>query len=83
MLHIKSLSQSSYKEWVALWKHYLAFYHADFNAQQAEQTWARLGGQEFPHDRVYWLTQENNERARKLYDKVAQQTGFIQYKKSL
>ena len=33
--------------------------------------------------RVYWLTQENNERARKLYDKVAQQTGFIQYKKSL
>ncbi len=147
MLHIKSLSQSSYVEWVALWKHYLAFYHADFNAQQADQTWARLSGQAFPHmygfvayhnnkavgivhviehescwtsqpyaylqdlytdkmhrgqgiarqliecvyqaaaqrqcDRVYWLTQENNEPARKLYDKVAQQTGFIQYKKSL
>lgn len=31
-------------------------------------------------DRVYWLTHENNQVAQQLYDKVAQKTGFIQYK---
>ena len=34
-------------------------------------------------DRVYWLTHERNEIARSLYNKVAVQTGFIQYKKTL
>ena len=33
--------------------------------------------------RVYWLTQENNHQARSLYDQVAINTGFIQYRKSL
>ena len=31
--------------------------------------------------RVYWLTQENNEQARMLYDRITDQTGFIQYRK--
>ncbi len=31
-------------------------------------------------DRVYWLTQESNAAGRLLYDKVAQQTGFIHYR---
>jgi GNAT superfamily N-acetyltransferase len=31
--------------------------------------------------RVYWLTQESNEAARALYDKVADRPGFIQYRK--
>jgi len=29
--------------------------------------------------RYYWLTQENNTRARLLYDKVGQYRGFIRY----
>jgi len=29
--------------------------------------------------RVYWLTQESNTTARRLYDKVAENRGFIQY----
>jgi GNAT superfamily N-acetyltransferase len=33
--------------------------------------------------RVYWLTQESNEAARALYDKVADRPGFIQYRKLL
>ncbi|MBK0063293.1 GNAT family N-acetyltransferase [Acinetobacter sp. S54] len=33
--------------------------------------------------RVYWLTQENNAQARMLYDRVADQSGFIQYRKLL
>ena len=33
-------------------------------------------------DRVYWLTHESNITAQHLYDQVANQTGFIQYKKS-
>lgn len=33
--------------------------------------------------RVYWLTQETNEVARSLYEKVAERSGFIQYRKLL
>lgn len=33
--------------------------------------------------RVYWLTQETNYQARILYDQVAVNTGFIQYRKNL
>ena len=29
--------------------------------------------------KVYWLTQETNTRARSLYDRVAQLTGFVHY----
>ena len=31
--------------------------------------------------RVYWMTHETNETARKLYDQVAQNSGFIQYRR--
>jgi GNAT superfamily N-acetyltransferase len=31
--------------------------------------------------RVYWLTQESNKTARALYDKLAERSGFIQYRK--
>jgi len=31
--------------------------------------------------RVYWLTQSNNTQARILYDKVADNLGFIQYRR--
>jgi GNAT superfamily N-acetyltransferase len=33
--------------------------------------------------RVYWLTHETNETAMKLYDKVAEKSGFVVYRKSL
>ena len=33
--------------------------------------------------RVYWLTQADNARARALYDGVADNLGFIQYRKVL
>lgn len=33
--------------------------------------------------RVYWLTQEQNIHARQLYDQVATNAGFIQYRKNL
>jgi GNAT superfamily N-acetyltransferase len=33
--------------------------------------------------RVYWLTQSDNTQARILYDKVADNLGFIQYRKVL
>jgi hypothetical protein len=33
--------------------------------------------------RVYWLTHEGNETARRLYDRVADNAGFIQYRKAL
>jgi GNAT superfamily N-acetyltransferase len=33
--------------------------------------------------RVYWITHETNEVAMKLYDKVAERSGFIQYRKQI
>lgn len=33
--------------------------------------------------RVYWLTHETNHTAMRLYDRVAAQTGFVQYRKML
>jgi GNAT superfamily N-acetyltransferase len=33
--------------------------------------------------RVYWLTHDSNETARRLYDRVADNAGFIQYRKAL
>lgn len=41
--------------------------------------WARERG----CGRVYWLTQESNTTARRLYDKVAENRGFIHYVISL
>lgn len=32
-------------------------------------------------DRVYWMTQEDNEPARHLYDRIARRSGFIQYRR--
>jgi len=31
--------------------------------------------------RVYWMTQEDNATARRLYDRVAERSGFIQYRR--
>lgn len=33
-------------------------------------------------NRVYWVTQENNHTARRLYDTLATKTDFIQYRKT-
>ncbi|MEV4948739.1 GNAT family N-acetyltransferase [Streptomyces sp. NPDC053755] len=42
---------------------------------EAVAAWAGARG----CDRVYWNTQESNATARRLYDKVARNTGFIKY----
>ncbi len=31
--------------------------------------------------RVYWMTQESNATARRLYDQLAERSGFIQYRR--
>ena len=33
--------------------------------------------------RVYWLTHETNSNAMLLYDRIAEKSGFVQYKKTL
>jgi GNAT superfamily N-acetyltransferase len=33
--------------------------------------------------RLYWLTKEDNHTARLLYDKIAERSGFIQYRQML
>ena len=45
-----------------------------------EAVYEKARGRSAP--RVYWMTQENNATARRLYDKVAECSGFIQYRKN-
>ncbi|NKL00459.1 GNAT family N-acetyltransferase [Rhizobium leguminosarum bv. viciae] len=33
--------------------------------------------------RLYWMTHETNATARRLYDRIAERSGFIQYRKPL
>ena len=33
--------------------------------------------------RVYWLTHETNQEAMQLYDRIAERSGFVQYRKVL
>ncbi|MEW2378125.1 GNAT family N-acetyltransferase [Micromonospora sp. NPDC047812] len=42
---------------------------------RAVEAWASDQG----CDRLYWLTREDNRTARRLYDQVAENRGFIQY----
>jgi len=44
---------------------------------EAVETQARAQGA----SRVYWLTHETNTSAQALYDKLAERSGFIQYRK--
>ena len=44
-----------------------------------EAVYARADAQAW--DRVYWLTHETNANARLLYDRIAQNTGLIQYRR--
>lgn len=46
---------------------------------EAVYEWARAAG----CPRVYWQTQEGNATARALYDKLAERSGFIQYRRDL
>jgi len=41
--------------------------------------WARGAG----CSRVHWLTHESNAEAMKLYDRIADRSGFVQYRKML
>lgn len=38
---------------------------------------------EFGASRVYWLTHESNTTAMQLYDRIADRSGFVQYRKML
>jgi GNAT superfamily N-acetyltransferase len=42
---------------------------------RATEAWARRQG----CDRLYWHTKQDNDTARRLYDQVAENRGFIQY----
>lgn len=46
-----------------------------------EQVYRRA--EEAGSSRVYWLTHETNSTAMKLYDRVAERSGFVVYRKNL
>lgn len=61
---IRPIAPDDRADWSALWTAYLEFYaQADTDGCPA----------------VYWLTQDFNAEARKLYDRVGVLTPFIKY----
>jgi GNAT superfamily N-acetyltransferase len=141
---VRDIRLGDQAQWLPLWRGYLAFYNATFDAAQADLTFARLLDPAEPMfalvaerddrligivhcvlhrstwtrvdycylqdlftspdargegvgralieavyaradalglARVYWLTHESNAPGRALYDKVARNYGFIQYRR--
>jgi GNAT superfamily N-acetyltransferase len=52
-----------------------------FARQLIEHVYAQAAARQA--SRVYWLTHESNTTAMLLYDKIAQRSGFVQYRKNL
>jgi GNAT superfamily N-acetyltransferase len=94
-LQIRQVTPDDLAEWTVLWSGYNAFYGREgATALPAEAARgqgvgralvdavyerARAAGAE----RVYWHTHETNTRAMRLYDEVAERTGFLVYRKLL
>lgn len=57
------------------------FRHQGIGRRLIEAVYAKAA--EAGASRVYWLTHETNTTAMALYDKVAERTGFVQYRKIL
>jgi len=55
--------------------------NAGIGRQLIEQVYALAKSRDC--SRVYWLTHETNTDAMKLYDKIADRSGFLQYRKML
>lgn len=74
--------------WLPQWTCYLQDLYVESNQRglgtgaaliEAVADLARANGA----GKLYWLTQEANATARRLYDRIAEQTGFVQYRKPL
>ncbi|WP_407975619.1 GNAT family N-acetyltransferase [Brucella pseudogrignonensis] len=74
--------------WLPKWTCYLQDLYVE-NSQRGKGTGAALIeavadlAREEGAGRLYWLTHESNAKARRLYDSIAQESGFIQYRKAL
>lgn len=68
---IRLARPDDFTAWLPLWQGYQAFYKTAIPLSVTELTWAR------------WLTHESNTDAMHLYDKVADKSGFVQYRKLL
>jgi hypothetical protein len=65
---IRAVGNDERSAWERLWNGYLAFYKSTLAPGAS---------------RVHWLTQTSNAQARILYDQVADDSGFMQYRKLL
>jgi hypothetical protein len=92
---IRPVGENEREAWNPLWEGYLAFYKSAPTQDTSDLAWQRfhdpdepmfaLGG--YVDGRLagfaHYLFQSGNAQARALYDKVADNLGFIQYRKVL
>jgi len=88
-LTIRPITAEDWPAWLPLWQGYNRFYgRADSTALPegiTRNTFARfLDSREPVHAlvaaRLYWQTHESNRTAMRLYDKVAERSGFLVYR---
>lgn len=72
---IRPIAPDDRADWSALWTAYLEFYEIGHKLIEAVYAQADTDG----CPAVYWLTQDFNAEARKLYDRVGVLTPFIKY----
>ena len=89
-MNIRKAREADYQQWLALWKGYQVFYKTSIADETTATTWSRFHNPGEPMhcavaeagaSRVWWLTQETNTEAMLLYDRIADKSGFIQYRK--
>jgi len=82
-LTIREVGPGDCPAWGALWDGYNRFYGREgptaLPADITALTWARF--LDLGATRVYWQTHETNATAMRLYDRVAERTGFVIYRK--
>jgi hypothetical protein len=88
-LSIRPVTQPDYDQWLPLWDGYNAFYgrsgETALPAEITRTTWSRFFD---AYEPVHALVaerdgqlHETNRTARRLYDKVAENSGFVVYRK--
>lgn len=89
MISVGPLTPADHDAWEALFRAYICFDERTLTAETYDRSWAafqkdtRTHGLEWARKcgcgRLYWSTHEDNATARRLYDRVAENRGFIRY----
>ena len=83
---LRPFADGDFDAWYPLWRGYQAFVEPGLRGTGAGRRLIEHVCREAAAmgcSRVHWLTHETNTDAMKLYDRIADKPGFVQYRKAL